>query len=87
MPRSCAWRPRKDGDEGDRRTGIAGGAAFAAAGAERFRREAAIADGVVVRLNTGSHPRMRFVSSTVERIAYAQGGPIFGYRPGDRVTG
>ena len=49
--------------------------------------EAARADGVVTKLNAGgSHPEIEFTSADGERVAYPQGGWIFGFEPGDHVT-
>ena len=53
----------------------------------RFVRQATTCDGVVVRLNAGgSHPQIEFTTRAQEKISYPQGGFIFGYKPGDRVT-
>lgn len=52
-----------------------------------FARNAARAQGVVVRLNAGgSHPEIEFADVSGQRISYPQGGLIFGYRPGDKVN-
>ncbi len=51
-----------------------------------FVRDASRADGTVVSLLAGgSHPDIEFTTSSGQKISYAQGGWIFGYRPGDRV--
>ncbi len=61
-------------------------AMIAMVGVQRFRDTAASADGVVERLNAGgSHPQIRFTTDSGASISYAQGGLIFGYRPGDPV--
>jgi uncharacterized integral membrane protein len=61
-------------------------AAIAAVGVYRFRESASRADGVVERLNAGgSHPQIRFTTTSGDSVSYAQGGLIFGYDSGDRV--
>lgn len=51
-----------------------------------FVRTARAAEGTVVSLNAGgSHPQIEFIDNSGARISYAQGGLIFGYRPGERV--
>jgi Protein of unknown function (DUF3592) len=51
-----------------------------------FKRDAAAAEGVVVRLNAGgSHPQIEFTTAAGQTISYPQGGFLFGYQPGDRV--
>jgi len=51
-----------------------------------FIRRAAVAEGVVIRLNAGgSHPQIAFQAASGQKIEYPQGGLIFGYHPGDRV--
>jgi len=70
---------------------LIGGGLLVAAGVigvrkREFIRKAATADGVVVSLNaSGSHPQIEFTAASGQKIAYPQGGFIFGYRPGDRV--
>ena len=52
-----------------------------------FIGRASVAEGVVVSLfANGTHPNIEFTSATGRKIAYMQGGFIFGYRPGDRVN-
>jgi Protein of unknown function (DUF3592) len=52
----------------------------------RFTAKATSAQGVVIRLNHGgSHPQVRFITSTGQVVDYAQNGLIFGYRKGDKV--
>jgi hypothetical protein len=52
----------------------------------QFVREAAVATGVVTKLNAGgSHPDIEFTTPTGQKMSYAQGGWISGYKPGDRV--
>lgn len=52
----------------------------------RFVSNAATARGVVVKLNAGgSHPQIKFTTAEGKEIEYAQGGLIFGYKPGDEV--
>ncbi len=52
-----------------------------------FINEASSALGTVVSLNAGgSHPEIRFTTSSGEVVECPQGGFIFGYQVGDRVT-
>ena len=52
-----------------------------------FLRSAARVPGVVSRLNAGgSHPQIQFTAASGEVVGYPQGGMIWGYRAGDRVT-
>jgi hypothetical protein len=53
-----------------------------------FVQRATQVDGVVSALNIGgsSHPEIQFTIATGETISYPQGGVIFGYKPGDKVT-
>lgn len=50
--------------------------------------EAAIkAPGVVIALTAGgSHPQIEYTNLRGERVSYPQGGLIFGFRVGDKVT-
>jgi hypothetical protein len=51
-----------------------------------FVRRAVRADGTVIALNAGgAHPQIRFITPDEQVISYAQGGLIFGYKPGDAV--
>lgn len=51
-----------------------------------FLQKALSAPGVVSSLNAGgSHPEIEFTTASGEKISYAQGGLIFGYRPGQNV--
>lgn len=52
-----------------------------------FIHHAATAPGVIVALLAGgSHPQIEFTTASGRKVTYAQGGFIFGYRAGDRVT-
>ena len=52
-----------------------------------FVHNAERAEGVVVGLLAGgSHPQIKFATASQQIITYAQGGLIWGYRPGDHVT-
>ena len=52
----------------------------------QFARNAAVAQGTVVRLNHGgSHPQIRFVDKSGKAVEYAQNGLILGYQPDDKV--
>ena len=52
----------------------------------QFARKAAVAQGIVMRLNHGgSHPQIRFVDKDGKTVEYAQNGLIFGYQPGEKV--
>lgn len=54
---------------------------------QQFLDAALKARGVVVALNAGgSHPQVEFTNIKGEQISYPQGGFIFGYRVGDKVT-
>jgi hypothetical protein len=51
-----------------------------------FLKKAVVADGQVTALVAGpSHPDIQFTAATGEKITYAQGGWIGGYREGQRV--
>ena len=61
-------------------------AAFTMRSNLEFLQTSIIVRGEVVRLNAGgSHPQIEFVTKTGERVSYAQGGMIYGMKPGDRV--
>ena len=67
--------------------GLMAGTLFTVAGTRRFVAGARTAPGEVVRLNAGgAHPQVRFVTAEGETVEYPQGGMIWGYRRGDRVT-
>ena len=52
----------------------------------RFVARAAVAPGMVVKLNAGgAHPEIRFNTAASQAIEYPQGGMIWGYRAGDKV--
>ena len=52
-----------------------------------FIQTATRADGIVTKLNAGgSHPEIQFTTPENQKISYPQGGLIFGFHPGDRVT-
>jgi hypothetical protein len=53
----------------------------------RFVNSAEIAEGTVSQLNAGgSHPEITFTTRDGRSIKSPQGGMIFGYQAGDRVT-
>jgi len=61
-------------------------AGILAARTRAFVRMASAAPGVVEGLNAGgSHPQIGFTTAAGARVSYAQGGLIFGYRPGQPV--
>jgi hypothetical protein len=52
----------------------------------RFTMSAAMADGVVIKLNQGgSHPEIQFTTADNKVVDYPQGGMISGYKVGDKV--
>jgi len=66
--------------------GLLVGAGFAGLERHRFVEAAERAQAVVPRLNAGgSHPQIEFTTASGQKVSYALGGLIFGYRPGDRV--
>jgi hypothetical protein len=65
------------------------GVAFTAMLADREYQEykdAAVADGIVTKLNAGgAHPEIEFTTPDGQTVSYPQGGMIGGYKPGDHV--
>jgi hypothetical protein len=48
--------------------------------------DAAVADGIVTKLNAGgSHPEIEFTTPDGQTVSYPQGGMIGGYEPGQHV--
>jgi hypothetical protein len=67
--------------------GLLAAAAMLAIRTWDFLHEAAAAPGIVVALLAGgSHPQIEFTTASGRKVTYAQGGFIFGYRAGERVT-
>lgn len=57
-----------------------------AASTRRLTTRAAVAPGMVVKLNAGgAHPEIRFTTAAGQAIEYPQGGMIWGYHVGDHV--
>ena len=67
--------------------GLICGAVAETSATRRFVRSAARAPGVVSRLNAGgAHPQIQFTAASGEVVGYPQGGMIWGYHAGDRVS-
>jgi Protein of unknown function (DUF3592) len=49
-------------------------------------KDAAVADGIVTKLNAGgAHPEIEFTTPDGQTVSYPQGGMIGGYEPGQHV--